>query len=265
MITDVVFAIVVVGSFLAIITLLLTVMIKRINILSKKNFNDKLQEYDSLIDEKEKKVFDLEENIVNKQTEVEELNNKMKSLNEVLGEKESAESGLAPTLISGGAVMENEDVVREKYHKIRSEFNFNQRDIILSFIKKHPISESERKKYTQYQRINKELNQQSIFKVLSLPKRRQEEEFRRLFTEEDVKLLDDLPGGKNDVGGFNLQKNLRSFKNAYQKAAPVYYVYTPYGDAGAIGSIKDVKIVKDDYITEGFRIMYRGRIYDYSI
>lgn len=265
MITDVLFAIIIVGSFLAIITALLIVMIKRINALSRKNFNDKLQEYDSLIDEREKRVSDLDGNILTKQAKIDELDDKVKDLNGVLNERESASLNSNSTLMSGGAVMEKEDVMREQYHKIRNEFNFNQRDVVLNFIKEHPILENERKKYDWYKKIDAELSRGNIFKIMSLPKKQQAEEFSKLFSDEDMKLLDELPGGRNADGGFNLQKNLRSFKSLYNKSDPVYYVYTPYPDTNSIGELNNVQVIKDDHITEGFRIMHHGKVYDYSI
>ena len=70
---EIVLAIIVVVVLLVILASLFLFTVKRVNILVKKIFVDKLQEYDFLIDDKEKKIEELNGNIEIKKNEEKEL------------------------------------------------------------------------------------------------------------------------------------------------------------------------------------------------
>ena len=81
---EIVLAIIVVVVLLVILASLFLFTVKRVNILVKKIFVDKLQEYDFLIDDKEKKIEELNGNIEikkNEEKELEDLINKLKTEN----------------------------------------------------------------------------------------------------------------------------------------------------------------------------------------
>ena len=82
---EIVLAIIVVVVLLVILASLFLFTVKRVNILVKKIFVDKLQEYDFLIDDKEKKIEELNGNIEikkNEEKELEDLINKLKTESE---------------------------------------------------------------------------------------------------------------------------------------------------------------------------------------
>ena len=78
--SEILIAIGVVLVLLSLLVIIFTFTVKRVNSLMKKTFVDKLQEYDYLIDDKEKKIELLEKNLDRKtksyakhEREVEEL------------------------------------------------------------------------------------------------------------------------------------------------------------------------------------------------
>ena len=70
---EIILAIIVVLILLLILVCLFLFTIKRVNILVKKIFVDKLQEYDFLIEDKEKKVEELNKDIETKKSNEKEL------------------------------------------------------------------------------------------------------------------------------------------------------------------------------------------------
>ena len=70
---DILIVIIVVGLLLLIMFLLVYYIVKRVNLLMKDNFIDKLTEFDFLIDNKEKKLEDLNNNILEKESTINEL------------------------------------------------------------------------------------------------------------------------------------------------------------------------------------------------
>ena len=84
---EIILAIVVVVVLLVILASLFLFTVRRVNILVKKIFVDKLQEYDFLIDDKEKKIEELNGNIEIKKNEEKELEDLIKKLKEEYGIK----------------------------------------------------------------------------------------------------------------------------------------------------------------------------------
>ena len=64
--SEIFIAILVVLVLLSLLVVIFTFTVKRVNVIMKKTFVDKLQEYDYLIDDKEKKIKILDESLERK-------------------------------------------------------------------------------------------------------------------------------------------------------------------------------------------------------
>ena len=68
---EIIFAIIVVVILTLILTILFLFTIRRVNVLVRKNFIDKLQEYDFLVEDKENKIEELNKTLEAKREEEE--------------------------------------------------------------------------------------------------------------------------------------------------------------------------------------------------
>ena len=91
---EILLAIGVVLILLSLLVIIFTFTVKRVNVLMKKTFVDKLQEYDYLIDDKEKKIDMLDRSIDRKtksfaklEQEVEELEKSLQNVEEAKKEQ----------------------------------------------------------------------------------------------------------------------------------------------------------------------------------
>ena len=128
---ELILAIIVVLVLLSILTLLFVFTVKRVNILMKKIFVDKLQEYDYLIDDKEKRIDSLDETIDKKTKAYAKLEQEVYELEKTLEDKEVVKSDniVLPT----DADFEDGNIL-SGYKKIKNGFNFDVRKEIEKFV-----------------------------------------------------------------------------------------------------------------------------------
>ena len=111
---EIILAIIIVVLLLLILAVLFLFTVKRVNILVKKIFVDKLQEYDFLIEDKEKKVEELNLELETKRNEKEDLDQKIEKL---MSKKDQFAVENNDVVIPTGADFQD-DKMFEKYKKI---------------------------------------------------------------------------------------------------------------------------------------------------
>ena len=142
--SEILIAIGVVLVLLSLLVIIFTFTVKRVNSLMKKTFVDKLQEYDYLIDDKEKKIELLEKNLDRKtksyaklEREVEELEKSLKNVEEVKREH---------IVLQTDADFEDGNIL-SGYKKIKEGFKFDIETKIKDFLDK---VDSDSKNYKLY-------------------------------------------------------------------------------------------------------------------
>ncbi len=237
--------------FICLLILVMFFFLKRtvikINQQSKDYFVDKLQAYDNLINEKEKKLNELNKSIEEKnQTLIKDESNY------VLGDQ--------VYLYNQKNIDYYDEVIFKKLKKIENKFNIDSRGLIKRFIVKY-FKEETVEKYNRLVSGRKKFSQDVIYDLVSKRPSEQEEKVKELLGEL-VWVLDDF---KKSVRRFNVLKFISYFDRIISVYDPYIYVYVGDKNENYDGLHKFVKTVVDENIFKGVSIIYRGKVYDYSL
>ena len=255
---EIVLSIIVVAVFLLVIVVLLVLTTRRVNVLAKKNFVDKLQEYDFLIDDKEKKVEELNKTISEQRAEFDRLEKMRAAKEEEFNKKQEEHEVVLPrhaSLTDGGNVLAD-------YRAIRDEFDFNVEKIVNKFIKDHPVKVENVQKYQQFVRLRVYFGFKTIYKLSTYKPNEQIAIIKKLLRGDEWEIFESLIGKNKKI---NLNEIVQKMDRYIMKYDPKIYVYVPEKgrDYGYLG--ENVVTKSDKKITEGFKIIYGGVVFDYSI
>lgn len=252
---DIVIALIVVLILLSLLVVIFTFTVKRVNVLMKKTFIDKLQEYDFLIDDKEKKINVLDKSIDKKtksyaklEQEVEELEKNLQNVEEVKKEH---------VVLQTDADFEDGNIL-SGYKKIKDGFNFD----VESKIKEFLINvSSEKEFYDMYCNVKKYFTHSSIYTIMTYQENEQKLIINELLSESEREVLSKLINKKN----FNIVKFLNELDLLILKSDPKIVIYTSNNTDNYDYLNENINTVYDSNLTEGFKIVYKGVVYDYSI
>lgn len=211
-------------------------------------FLDKLKAYDNLIDEREKKLEELNELINNKENE---LNKKEEN-------KDTSNSPIFLYDMKNISYKDND--IFKKMKEVDQKFNFDNRKIIDEFLNnKFDISLIE--DYNKYSMVKERFHQDVVFDILTKKESRQIEEVKELLGDYAFMLDDFMKGNKE----FHLKKFISYLNQMIEDLDP--YIYISVGDKSENYNDmnKYIRTEFDDSIFKGIRIVYRGKLYDYSI
>lgn len=252
---DIILAIIIVLVLLGLLVIILTFTVKRVNVIMKKTFVDKLQEYDYLIDDKEKKIDMLDKSIDRKtksyvklEQEVEELEKSLENVEEIKKEK---------IKLQIDADFEDGNIL-SGYKKIKKGFDFNVEEKINEFLTS--ISNDEHL-YELYCKVKNYFSHSSIYTIMTYQADEQKIIINELLSDEEKEVLSKLINKKK----FNIVKFLNELEVLIVNSNPAIKVYTGSRNVNYNHLSKYIDTIYDDSITEGFKIVYRGIVYDYSI
>ena len=253
--TEIILAIIIVIFLLLILAVLFLFTVKRVDVLVKKIFIDKLQEYDFLIEEKEKKVEELNLELETKRSEKEDLDLKIEKL---ISKKDQFAVENNDVVIPTGADFQD-DKMFEKYKKIKEGFNFNYEQKVIDFLNSGKVNDDG--KHYLYKDIRKVLTHKAIYKISTYNSEEQKTILNNLF-HDDVKLIiKDLLEDKH----FNIVNFVSKIDALISDTDPKIYIYVGDQRFNFNKLNPNIETIYDTKITEGFRIEYKGKIYDYSI
>ena len=252
---EILLAIGVVLILLSLLVIIFTFTVKRVNVLMKKTFVDKLQEYDYLIDDKEKKIDMLDRSIDRKtksfaklEQEVEELEKSLQSVEEAKKEQ---------VILQTEADFEDGNIL-SGYKKIKEGFNFNVEEKIKEFLDE--IGDDEHQ-YELYCNVRNYFSHSSVYTIMTYQVEEQKLIVKELLSDEEKEVLDKLINKKK----FNIVKFLSEHDILIENSNPEIKIITGTKNVNYNHLNKYINTVFDSNITEGFKIVYRGRVYDYSI
>lgn len=252
---EIIIAIIVVVVLLLILASLFLFTVRRVNVLVKKVFVDKLQEYDFLIDDKEKKIEELNGNIEIKKNEEKELEDLIKKLKE---ESEDFEKEEIEVVMPKGADYEDGNLL-ENYKKIKEGFNFDYEEKIKEFIAAEVTEEDS--EYNVYMNIRNYFSHKTIYKISTYNNNEQRIIVEGLLTNAEKELVKELI----DVAKFNIVKFTNRLDELIKISDPKIYVYVSDKNLKFNDLHKNIETIFDEKMTEGFKVEYKGKIYDYSI
>ena len=252
---DILLAIGVVLILLVMLILIFTFTVKRVNVLMKKTFVDKLQEYDYLIDDKEKKIAQLDKTIDKKTKSYAKLEHEVDELEKVLENVEEVKKDhiVLPT----DADFEDGNIL-SGYKKIKDGFRFDIEEKIKEFLSE---INSEDNHYELYCTVKGYFTHSSIYTIMTYQAHEQKLIIDELLSDEEKNVLDKLLNKKK----FNIVKFINELDALILKSNPEIKIFVGNNKDNYNYLDKNITTVYDKNITEGFKIIYKGIVYDYSI
>lgn len=252
---EIILAIIVVLILLIVLACLFLFTVKRVNVLVKKIFVDKLQEYDFLIDDKEKKIEELNGNIEikkNEEKELEDLINKLKI------EAEDFKKEEVDVVMPKGADYEDGNLL-ENYKKIKEGFSFDYEEKIKKFLESEVTKDDG--KFNVYLNIKNYFSHKTVYKISTYGSNEQRIIVNGLLTEDEKNLVKDLL----DTSKFNIVKFINKIEDLIKNNDPKIYIYVSDKNMKFNDLDSNIETVFDEKLTEGFKVEYKGKVYDYSI
>jgi len=252
---EIILVIVVITALLIVLTTLIYYVIKRVNLLMKSIFLDKLSQLDFLSEEKENKISELNKEISLKEENINELESKIEEYKKF--ETKSKENDvILPKYadFEDGNLLSNYKIVKEK-------FDFNIEEILSKLVKENKSNINDEKKYLLYKNVKSYFTYDVIYKLETYQKDEQYLLITNLLNNEEKKFLSKYLVKEK----FNLKKFISKIDELLIKSNPKIVVYV--GDKNKNYNSIDSRIetIYDENIMEGFKIFYKGIVYDYSI
>lgn len=250
---EILIAIIIVAVLLLVLMLILTFMVKRINSMLKKIYVDKLQEYDFLINDKEERAIKLAGEIEEKEKYFEGLKNKIDEIG-TIESKKKVDEVILPT----DTDYEDENIL-EGYKKIKRNFSFDTRKILLDFIEKNCNGDD--KLYKTLSVIRSYFTYKTMYKISSYRSEEQRIIVNDLLNDEEKSVVDKLL--KRKV--FNIKTFVKRLDDMILRNNPVINVYVGNKNENYDNLNANIKTIYDKNIVDGFKVEYKGKLYDYSI
>lgn len=248
MITIIVSVCIVISIMILLMFLVLKRTVKIVNDSSKKYFINTIKEYDEIIDKKQEKLNEL-----NKTLEQEQIKNQAD-----LKENQNEVDNSYITLKTPSYIDEN---FFENYKKVNDTFNIDKEKIINKFIKEY-VKNNDEKIYDTLINLKEKIKFDVIYKIIKSDDTEINNYLNELLTSEEKKYLEQY---KKSQDKFDIMSFISYINEQIDKTSPIIYVrignrYENYNQIN-----KYIKTVYDEKIYTGMIIIYKGKIYDYSL
>lgn len=260
MIELIVVAVILIIIMLVFVFILFKNIMKSMNENAKKYFVNKLQDYDYILEEKQKKLERLRMEL----SEIEGHNNILDNLEDLELETNTSKCEELPKEIKYDLKTPEyrETQFFNNYKEIKKIFSVDNEKIIKEFIEEHK-NDKENKEYKALKKIREKFDQTAIYGCLTLKPCDQIKILDEILTATEKKLVE-FQKIKQD-NKFNIKKFIKSIELRMEKLEPTIYIYTNGLDKKY--DLIDSNIIMKQYnnMSEGIIIKYRNKIYDYSI
>lgn len=224
--------------------------VKRIDFNTRRYFVDKLQDYDSLIDEKKKILDELNQEI--------EKNKKVLSEEPKIEKKDTSDGKLAYYDNSKLPKYTDENIFK-KYKDIKTKFSFDKEKIVNNFISN--LETDNTPEYTKLVELRKKFNNDVIYKIIKLRNKNQIEYLHKILTDEEIKTVKNIVSFEK----FKINRLLSKLDMLIEKNDPIVYIYTGETNESFDHIDSSIQTQYDSDINEGIKIRYKGILYDYSL
>ena len=225
-------------------SLILKNAVKEVDKKSKSYFVDKLQEYDYLIDEKEKKLSELE-------SELEKRKNGLKDTNsDINNPNYDFDSSIIDMLTETSYLDKN---IFELNKKIEEKFIINYEDLLKDFLSniKDNITLNLRNKFTS----------EEIYKIETLLPEERDTYLKEILTEEEYQLSEIFISSNK----FNMVDFIDYLNRLIELNDPTVVVLVPNKSINYDYIDSKIKTKGSDNIYKGIQIIYKNKVYDFSL
>ena len=231
-----------------VMSLILKNAVKQVDEKSKSYFVDKLKEYDYLIDEKEKKLSELESELLKRKNGL-----NYNSLSES-GPKYDFDTSIIDLLTETNYLDKN---IFELNKKIEQKFIINYEDLIKDFLSN--IKGDNR--YDFCVKLRNKFTPDEIYNIeLMLPEERNAY-LKKTLSEEEYKVYEIYLASNK----FNMEDFIDYLNRLIELNDPTVVVLVPNDKVNYDYIDKNIKTKVSDSIYKGIKILYRNKVYDFSL
>lgn len=226
------------------------IILKKItNVLNEKSkayFINRLQIYDELIEVKSKQL--------------DAINNKIKELENIENRKPIEKNVVNPDIYYDINIpsYKDEDIFNN-YKKINNEFKLKNINIIKRFLKEK-VEKNNLDLYNSLVGIKQKIRLDNIYEIIILDSKNQMEAIKKILKKDDQFIFE-----KYSKDDFNILDFINYIDDLIRKEDPTIYVRV--GDKNQNYNKLDnlIKTVYDENICKGVLIIYKNKLYDYSL
>ena len=223
--------------------LLLKKIVQEINHQSKEYFALKLQDYDDLVEEREKRLIELEKNKERIRLEEEGDNDKEASV----------------VCVSDKLPEYQVEGLLQKMKIIDEEFDLDSDRIVKLFLQENQLRENE-EIHQELLALKKYLGQYEVYRKISADKQLLFDIIKKL-SPASLKRINQYPLASR----FTINDFLEYLEVEIRKSDPVIYIEVGDKDLNYDQWDTRIKTVYNDKIYKGIRIRYQDKLYDYSL
>ena len=229
-------------------SLILKNAVKEVDNKSKSYFVDKLKEYDYLIDEKEKRLSELE-------SELEKRKNGL--IDNITSDGKPAydfDSSIIDLLTETSYLDKN---IFEINKKIEEKFIINYEDLIKDFLSKINTDN----KYDFCINLRNKFNSEEIYKIEIMLPEEKEEYLKEFLTKEEYMVYEIFVSSNK----FNMEDFIDYLNRLIELNNPTITILVPSKNMNFDHIDNKIKTKVSNNIYRGIKILYRNKVYDFSL
>lgn len=255
---DIVIASIIISIMLFFVFIMFKNIIKRINHNAKKYFINKLDDYNDIVEEKEKQIRELKEEIKLLNKNREELEIYRNKVNTLTKRK-------TPTRIASNIKVPKfrEENFFYNYKELKQKFDFDKEELIKEFIKENQNKDDE-KSYKVLCNFKNKFNKEAIYQLMTLQGEEQFDLLKDLLTEREKKLID-IDSIIEEKSKFSISLLLEKIDQMLIEVDPIINVYVSKYDKNYDYIDPYIRTKQYERMSEGIIIEYKGKSYDFSI
>jgi len=258
MVDIIISATIIVIIMLLFVFVLLKNIILRIGQNAKKYFVNKLQEYDYIVEEKEKQIDELTDEIkilLKNKAELDRYN--MITLPKSARKKPQRQS------LNLKQPKYREENFFFNYKELKQKFDFDKEELIKEFINEHHDKKHE-KDYKTLTNFKKKFDKEAIYQLMTLTGTEQINILKTILTDKEKELID-LENIIKDKNKFNILNLFEKIDEMILEINPSINVYVSKYDKDYNYIDPYIKTFHYKNMSEGIIIEYKGKRYDFSI
>lgn len=251
---EMVIAIVLVSIFVVVLFIFMILTTRRVNVLLKRIYVNKLQDFDYLIEEKERALQTVQERMHDAEIELQQIEEKREELNDIPKQEEKS---LAVVMPKADYV---DETFEEKYAQMKEVFSFDNEEKIKKFIEEN-VNEKGKAFYDALVNIRSYFDFDVIYKISTYSSDNQKTIVSDLLTEDERKRIKKL----FEVKKFDINKFVLKIDKLITEFDPSITIIVNNDKENYEYLDSNIKMEIDNNIIEGFKILYKGVVYDYSV
>lgn len=237
---------IVISLMILLMFLVLKRTVKMVNESSKKYFVNTIKEYDQIIDKKQEKIIQEKE-----LTEVK--TNQITTEKEYINKDETYINLKIPSYI--------DETFFENYRKINETFNIDKEKIIQDFINKY-VKENDYTENKKYEDLKRKLNFEETYKMIGMDEIGKNKYIEQNYNEQEKYIIKEF---KQKYKKLDISKLKTYLDEQIDRTSPIIYVKvgSKYENYDRINP--NIRTIYDDKVYTGMIIIYKSKIYDYSL